>query len=303
MKQLEIVLGMCLTLALIAPTGCSDNVDAKPAGKSAAAGADKTPKEITLDLPKGATMKLKLVPDGEFFMGGKFKPAQAVKLFGGKENHYAGEHPRRKVKITKPFYIGVFEVTQAQWEAVMDAKPYEGKMLTKLGADYPVSWVTWNEAAEFCKKLSKKIGRPVALPTEAQWEYACRAGADTAFCYGDDPKKIGEYGWWRGNMIDNSKDKSYARKGGQKKPNAFGLHDMHGNVWEWCADWYDAKFYAAGQNVDPVCVKKSKTRAARGGSWYNDPIHLRSAARNSWTAPTYRHYNYGFRVIVKTAKP
>ena len=291
MKKLNIVLGICLALALSA-AGCADNTQAKPVAKP------KTMKTLTLDLGKGVTMKLVLVPAGDFLMGGKFKPAEAVKRFGGKENHYASEHPRRKVTITKPFYMGVYEVTQAQWEAVMDSKPYDGKMVTKIGPDYPASWLTWTEAGEFCSKLSKKIGKQVALPTEAQWEYACRAGSDTAFCYGDDPKKIGDYGWLGSNMVDNQKAKTYARKGGLRKPNAWGLYDMHGNIWEWCRDWYDAKFYASGKNADPVCVKKGKTVTSRGGSWYNDPIHLRSAARNSWTGPTYRHYNYGFRVIV-----
>jgi len=256
-------------------------------------------KTLTLNLGKGVAMKLVLVPAGDFMMGGKFDAAESVKRFGGKEVHYASERPRRKVTISKPFYMGVYEVTQAQWEAVMDSKPYAGKMLTKIGPDYPVSWVTWREATEFCEKLSKQTGRTVSLPSEAQWEYACRAGSKTAFCYGDDPKQIGRYGWLGSNMIDNDKSKSYARKGGRKKPNALGVYDMHGNVWEWCRDWYSQDFYAGGNNVDPVCVKKAKTVTARGGSWYNDPIHLRSAARNSWTGATYRHYNYGFRVIVK----
>jgi formylglycine-generating enzyme len=285
--------GIMLSLTLILAGGCADNTQAKPTAKT------KPAKTLTLNLGKGVVMKCALVPAGDFMMGGKFDAAESVKRFGGKEIHYAGERPGRKVTISKPFYIGVYEVTQAQWEAVMDSKPYADKMLTKIGPDYPASWITWNEAAEFCKKLSKKTGKQVALPTEAQWEYACRAGSTTAFCYGDDPKQISQYGWWRGNMIDNDKSKSYARKGGLKKPNALGVYDMHGNVWEWCSDWYAKDFYASGNNVDPLCVKKAKTRSARGGSWYNDPIHLRSAARNSWTAPTYRHYNYGFRVMVK----
>jgi formylglycine-generating enzyme required for sulfatase activity len=292
MKQLEIVLGTCLAVALISSAGCDDNVQAKGNAKP------KAPKKLTLDLAKGVTMKLVLIPAGDFLMGGKFTPAEAVKRFGGKEIHYASEHPRHKVTITKPFYMGVYEVTQSQWAAVMDSKPYDGKMLTKIGPDYPASWVNWNEATEFCSKLSRKIGRKVALPTEAQWEYACRAGADTAFCYGDGPHKIGDYGWWRGNMIDNDKGKSYARKGGLKKPNAWGLYDMHGNVWEWCRDYYAKDFYTKPKQVDPENTTEAKTRAVRGGSWYNDPIHCRSAARNSWTGPTYRHYNYGFRVVI-----
>jgi|MDTC01.2.fsa_nt_gb formylglycine-generating enzyme required for sulfatase activity len=300
MKKFEIIFAACLAIALIAPSGCSENVQAKTTAKPAAKDKVKTPpKTLTLDLPKGVKMKLVLIPAGEFMMGGKFSPAESAKKFGGKDIHYASEHPRHKVTISKPFYIGVFELTQAQWETVMDSKPYDGKMVTKIGPDLPASWMQWREAIEYCDKLSKKIGRKVALPTEAQWEYACRAGSETAFCYGDDPKKIGEYGWLGSNMIDNQKNKTYARKGGLRKPNAWGLYDMHGNVWEWCRDWYSKDFYASGKKVDPVCDKEAKTVVARGGSWYNDPIHLRSAARNSWTGPKYRHYNYGFRVIVE----
>jgi len=304
MKKLEIVFAACLAIAMIASSGCSESVQAKDAPKAEAkakakAGSKTPPKTLTLDLGKGVTMKLVLVPAGDFMMGGKFSPAESVKKFGGKANHYASEHPRRKVTISKPFYIGVFELTQAQWEAVMDEKPYDSKMVTKIGPDYPASWMQWTEANEYCAKLSKKLGKKIALPTEAQWEYACRAGSDTEFCYGDDPKKIGDYGWLGSNMIDNKKASTYARKGGLRKPNAWGIYDMHGNVWEWCRDWYDKDFYANGKNVDPVNLKESKTVTSRGGSWYNDPIHLRSAARNSWTGPKYRHYNYGFRIVVE----
>ena len=187
MKNFSIVLAACLAAVLIASAGCSENVQAKLASKA------KTPaKTLTLDLGKGATMKLVLIPAGEFMMGAKFTPAQVAKRFGGKEIHYADQRPQHKVTITKPFYIGVFEVTQSQWEAVMDEKPYADKMVTKTGPDYPASWIQWKEAKEYCVKLSKKLGRKVALPTEAQWEYACRAGSKTAFCYGDDPKNIGE---------------------------------------------------------------------------------------------------------------
>jgi formylglycine-generating enzyme required for sulfatase activity len=298
------VLICCLLQALTLASGCSTDVSA--ADRIAPAKKKPTPttqpakqKHITLELGKGVKIKLAFVPAGEFMMGGKFAPADAAKKYGGKDIHYVSERPRRKVTISKPFYIGVYEVTQAQFAAVMDSEPWKDKVMTKSGPDYPASWVNWIEADAFCKKLSKKTGKTVVLPTEAQWEYASRAGRDTVFCFGDDPAKIGDYGWWRGNMINVDKGKSYAPKVGSKKPNAWGLYDMHGNVWEWCRDWYSKDFYASGKNVDPVCVTEGKNRAVRGGSWYNDPCHLRSAARNSWCAPNYRHYNYGFRVIVQ----
>jgi formylglycine-generating enzyme required for sulfatase activity len=297
MKRFAIELAGYLAVALI--TACwSGNVQAQQSPKPAAE-AETLSKTLTLDLGNGVKMELVLIPAGEFMMGNKFPAAEAVKLFGGKEATYANEYPRHKVTISKPFYMGVYEVTQAQWETLMDSKPYAGKMVTKVGPEYPVSWAHSNEAIEYCSKLSKKLGKTVKLPTEAQWEYACRAGSDTAFCYGDDPKKIGEYGWFGGNMIDNEKVKTYARKGGLLKPNAWGLYDMHGNVWEWCRDWYSKDIYASGQNVDPEYTTETKHSTSRGGSWYNGEICLRSAARNSWTGPNYRHYNYGFRVIVE----
>ena len=297
MKRFAIVLAGYLAVALM--TACwSENVQAEHSPKPAAE-AETPPKTLTLDLGEGVKMELVLIPAGEFLMGNKLSAAEAAKLFGENDVNYSSERPRRMVTISKPFYMGVYEVTQSQWAAVMDSKPYVDKMVTKVGPDYPVSWVHSNEAIEYCSKLSKKIGKTVTLPTEAQWEYACRAGSDTVFCYGDDPKKISDYGWWGGNMVDNEKAKTYARKGGLKKPNAWGLYDMHGNVWEWCRDWYLKDFYASGKTVDPEYTEETKHRTARGGSWYNGEVCLRSAARNSWTGPNYRHYNYGFRVIVE----
>ena len=286
-----------VSAVLICSLACSLLMVSRYTG-AAQANQDKQPKHLTLDLAKGVKMKFAIIPAGEFMMGSKLTPAQATKLYGGRDTHYTCEHPRHKVRISKSFYMGVYEVTQSQWSAVMNSKPWDEKMLTKTGPDYPASWVNWNEATEFCGKLSKKIGKTVTLPTEAQWEYACRAGSETEFCYGDDPKKVGDYGWWAGNMVESKKAKSYARLVGQKRPNAWGLYDMHGNVWEWCRDWFHKDAYASAKNVDPEYTKETKTRTVRGGSWYNPPGNLRSAGRNSWCGPKYRHYNYGLRVII-----
>jgi formylglycine-generating enzyme required for sulfatase activity len=273
-------------------------------GADEAVGKTHQPKTMTLDLGKGVTMKLVLIPAGKFMMGSKLSPAEDVSRYGADEPYFALEHPRHQVTISKPFYIGVYEVTQPQFTAVMGFEPWKdpaqnAKMLTKLGPDYPASWVHWHEATEFCGKLSKAVGRKVSLPTEAQWEYACRAGSETAFCFGDDPSKLVEYAWLSGNMVDGDKSKSYARQTGHKKPNAWGLYDMHGNVWEWCRDWFDKDFYASGNDVDPVNTIEAKCATVRGGSWYNDACHLRSSSRNNWYGPTYRHYNVGFRVVVE----
>ena len=286
-----------LTVAILLCAGCATDKVAGQAG---------LPKDMTLDLGKGATMKLVLVPAGKFMMGSKLSPAKNASKYASEEKYFTLEVPRHEVTITKPFYIGVYEVTQPQYVAVMgpkslpwlvqDEKP---KMLTKLGPNYPASWLHWHEATEFCRKLSKTLGKKVSLPTEAQWEYACRAGSKTAFCFGDDPSKLSEYGWWVENQHGADGERFGTREGGLKKPNAWGLYDMHGNVWEWCRDWFDKDFYASGNNVDPVNTNEAKCATCRGGSWYNPDYILRSASRNNWYGPTYRHYNVGFRVIVE----
>ena len=255
---------------------------------------------IALNLGKGATMKLVLIPAGKFMMGRKLSAAEAVRLCGGKEAHYADERPRHEVTISPGapgFYMGVCEVTYSQWRAVMPTEPWAGKVCVKAEADHAASWMNWHEVSEFCQVLSKKTGKKVRLPTEAQWEYACRAGTETVYCFGDDKSKLGDYAWYHDNTRKTGR--SYAHPVGRKKPNAWGLHDMHGNVWEWCRDWYAKEFYATADKVDPENTTETKHRAVRGGSWHNDPSRCRSASRNSWTGPAYRHYNYGFRVVVE----
>lgn len=261
--------------------------------------ADDT-RNLTLDLGKGITMKLVLIPAGKFMMGSKLSPAAVVEKFGGKAERHTCEHPRREVTISKPFYMGIHEVTQAQWLTIMATEPWKDKVGVKAGDSHAASWMNSLEAIEFCKKLSTKTGRSIALPTEAQWEYACRAGTTTVFSYGDDPSKMGDYAWYFDNCRAGDEKEEYAHVVGQKKPNAWGLYDMHGNLWEFCRDWYAEDFYAKGPNVDPENTTETKHRAIRGGSWHNGSILGRCAGRNTWTGPKYIHYNYGFRVVVET---
>jgi len=250
---------------------------------------------LTLDLGKGVTMKLALVPAGKFLMGSKLSAAEVARTYNTKEERFADEHPRHEVTISRPFYMGIYEVTQAQWRAVMGTEPWKDKISGKPGENHAASWMNWYEASEFCERLSKKTGRIVALPTEAQWEYACRAGTTTTFCFGDDTSELGDYAWYQDNTRKTGE--AYAHGVGQKKPNAWGLYDMHGNVWEWCRDWYAKDFYAKGKKADPENTTETPHRAIRGGSWHNDPRYCRAAARNSWNTSNYRHYNYGFRVV------
>ena len=201
------------------------------------------------------------------------------------------------VTLTKPFSLGKTEVTQGQWKSVMDTEPWHGKGDVKADKDCPATYVSREDATDFCKKLTEierksgklKANEEYRLPTEAQWEYACRAGTTTAFSFGDDESKLGEYGWFGGN----TRGEDYAHKVGTKKPNPWGLHDMHGNVIEWCSDWYEEKL-AGG--IDPVGPNAGSSRVLRGGYWSSIASNCRSASRDG-NYPTYRYYSYGFRIV------
>ena len=234
-------------------------------------------------------MKLKLIPAGEFMMG---SPADEA-------DRNNDEGPQHRVRITKPFYMGVTEVTQGQWFAVMGTKPWTGKEYVKEGDDYPAVYVSWDDAVEYCKKLSTQDGNSYRLPTEAEWEYACRGGKSTAYSFGSDVIKLSDYGWWGGLLGDgNAKSEQYAHRVGTKKANAFGLHDVHGNVFEWCQDIYDGKAYSSrsGTTADPLSSSGSEYRVLRGGSWSNLSRNARSATRGR-NRPVYRNSYIGFRVV------
>jgi len=251
-----------LAAALLAAPGCSS----QPEPSQGNTDQTEPPKELTLDLGGGVAMKLVLISAGKFTMG------------EGEDQH--------EVTLSKPFYMGVTEVTQAQYQAVMGANPSDFK-----GETNPVDSVSWDNATEFCKKLYKKTRQAVRLPTEAEWEYACRAGSNTHFCFGDADEGLGDYAWYDANSDYTT------HPVGKKKPNAWGLYDMHGNVWEWCSDWYLGE-YAAGQAADPTGPARGSARVIRGGCWYASPRLCCSAYR--WgDDPTYRYYYiYGLRVVV-----
>lgn len=209
------------------------------------------------------------IPEGTFQMGS--------------ENGDEDEKPVHPVKLS-PFYISRTPITQAQYEAVMGTNPSHFK-----GQDNPVDSVSWNDAMAFCEKLSSKSknGEKFTLPTEAQWEYACRAGSTAKFCYGDDAEQLGEYAWYD----QNSEGQTHPV--GEKAPNAWGLYDMHGSVWEWCLDWYGE--YPTDPVTDPRGPESGDSRVLRGGSWCYLPYYCRSAYRNC-NIPDLRRNNVGFRV-------
>jgi len=230
------------------------------------------PAGLTLDLGKGVTMKLVLIRPGKFLMGSP----------DSEQGRKTEEGPQHQVTITKPFYMGVTEVTQAQYEAVMGTNPSKFK-----GPSNPVDNVTWDEAVEFCRKLSEKTGKAVRLPTEAEWEYACRAGTKTRYSFGDSDSVLGDYAW------SGSNSGGMTHPVGQKKPNPWGLYDMHGNVYEWCADWFGS--YSGGASTDPQGAASGKLRVSRGGAWHSiDPLTRRCAYRGR-NDPAGRLEVHGFR--------
>jgi formylglycine-generating enzyme required for sulfatase activity len=265
--------------------------------------------QLTLDLGKGVSMKLVLIPAGKFMMGNHETPAETVKKVGGFERNMLDEYPAHEVTISKLFYMGIYEVTQAQWKAVMGTEPWKAeRALGYMRAqprpqgfdDYPVAFVDSYDAIEFCRKLSKKTGITVSLPSVAQWEYACRAGTTTTFSFGDDLSKLIDYGWYGGKNAGQKED--YAHRVGQLKPNPWGLYDMHGNVWEFCRDWYDKDYYSRSPSVDPENTMKTDRVSLRSGAFHSVPSVSRSAKRNNWAYPKSARYNYGIRVIVAADK-
>ena len=274
MKTTAKVSGMLVVLLALAH---GRGADAPPPAKPApAAKRAEPPRELTLSLSSKAAMKLVLVPAGKFVMG---SPKE-------ERDRLDSEGPRRDVTLSKAFYLGIYHVTQEQYEAVTGTNPSKFKEATR-----PVEQVSWNDAVAFCRKASAKTGKRFRLPTEAEWEYACRAGTDTCFSFGDDDRALGEHAWFS----DNSGKSTHPV--GQKKPNAWGIYDMHGEVWQWCSDWY-ADSYTGAASKDPQGPKSGKNHVCRGGSWLGSPSMCRSAFRTS-TAPGNRIAYFGFRVVVE----
>ncbi|MGD0089134.1 MAG: formylglycine-generating enzyme family protein [Planctomycetota bacterium] len=266
-------------VSLIAPggiiTGCAFGAEPKPVDAAAYAKEHGLEPTMSLDLGNGVALELVLIPAGKFVMG---SPAE--------EKYHSDDETQHEVTISNPFYMGKYEVTQEQYEEVMGSNPSQFK-----GPKNPVETGSWNEAQEFCKKLGAKTSKTIKLPTEAQWEYACRAGSTTAYCFGEGENGLADYAWYDGNSGRRT------HPVGEKKPNSWGLYDMHGNVWEWCQDWYGHKYYAESPKADPLGPAKGAEHVLRGGSWDYDPVICRSAYRRGY-APIPRTLIGGLRVVV-----
>ena len=224
-------------------------------------------------------------PPGSFLMG---SPSS--------EPDRDDDETQHSVTLTRGFWMLKTQVTQAMWKSVMGTSISQQRdkantpwPLSGEGSDYPMYFVSWEECRSFCEKLSEKLGLTVSLPTEAQWEYACRAGTTGAYA-GD----LGEMGWYGSNSGYET------HPVGQKKPNAWGLDDMHGNVWEWCQDWYGS--YSTSPTSDPTGPSSGSSRVLRGGSWGNSARCCRSAYRGR-LSPDYRDGILGFRPVLASPVP
>jgi formylglycine-generating enzyme required for sulfatase activity len=307
-RQFRIVLWL-LSFLLFSQVGC------QPA----------PPKKLT----NSTGMKLTYIPPGSFTMGAApgepgAKPAEK----------------QHKVTLSKGFYMGIYEVTQDQYLRIMGKNPsiFHGDMLLKnkkiaatlepgvIGHNHPVDHVTWDDAVEFCKRLSelpeeKKARHVYRLPTEAEWEYACRAGTTTAYNTGDSRFSLDQSGWYgdnAGSQPIDSAEKFREAKGnikkyalglmangntphpvGRKKPNAWGLYDMHGNLWEWCSDW--SGDYPTEDIIDPKGPSEGKDKVHRGGCYLVESALCRSSTRNS-DPPGDTYYYLGFRVVMEVGR-
>jgi|694.fasta_scaffold87258_6 formylglycine-generating enzyme required for sulfatase activity len=235
------------------------------------------PQVLIETLPGGIELEMIIIPAGTFTMG---------------SDEYDREKPQHQVNLQE-FYLGKYPVTQEQYQAVMGNNPSNFKDNPKN----PVEQVSWDDAQEFCKKLNQLIvGKDFRLPTEAEWEYACRAGTQTRYYFGDDAAKLGDYGWYD----ENSDSKTHAV--GQKKPNDWGLYDMSGNVWEWCEDPYHDSYANKPENIKNNgntiwSSSDTSSRLLRGGSWLYDSRNCCSAIRYGYNADV-RNINIGFRLAV-----
>lgn len=246
--------------------------------------------EDTFMLPGDVPLTMVLIPAGTFNMG-----ALADEL-----DSLAFDKPSHSVELTHDFWIGKYEVTKAQWEAIMETRPWEGHDHVIEEPDSAAVFVSWNDTQTFLSALSDYTSATYRLPTEAEWEYSCRAGTTTRFYWGDDLTytDIDDYAWWGDNAF--SEGEGYAHIVGLKLPNDFGLYDMSGNAWEWCQDWFDG--YPVGPVTDPAGPVTGTWKICRGGGWYNSTVReeqssLRSACRNVWV-PTSLFTDFGFRLCL-----
>lgn len=248
------------------------------------------------DATNSIGIKFKLIRPGKFLMGAPKNDAAQIEC----------EAPQHLVEIAQPFYMGVYPVTRGQFAAFVEDAGYKAEnektgdkptwrnphfKSYEASDDDPVVFVSWNDAGQFCKWLSKKENKTYELPTEAEWEYACRAGTTTAYSFGDDPKSLDDYAWYAANSDFQT------HPVGGKQPNPWGLYDMHGNVCQWCTNQFG--LYRSEDIRDQLRDRLSKFRIIRGGSFRGKPQVCRSTYRNLG-APEGSGDDVGFRVVLRS---
>ncbi|MEI8355572.1 MAG: formylglycine-generating enzyme family protein [Deltaproteobacteria bacterium] len=264
-------------------------------------GSIKTGAIKTVDIGGGVKMDFVWCPPGTFMMGSsRVQQCQAIKALPAdlkqdtKQSTLTAiqnEGPQHRVTFTKGFWMAKTEVTQAQWKRVMGNNPSKFK---EAGPNAPVETVSWSECHEFIMKLNElpriRTAGMLRLPTDAEWEYAARAGTQTAYYFGDDSATLGDYAWFAGNSGMKSHPVA------QKNPNAWGLFDMHGNVWEWCANWFGP--YSPEYEADPQGSKSGPGRVGRGGGWDDFAGDLRAAYRSFGRPADFKASPLGFRPVI-----
>ena len=256
------MLGLFVLMGLLLSFGCGVDGDSPtgPVGE-----------DITVDLPGGVSMDLVWIEPGTFVLG---SPAS-------EEGRRQDEGPQHEVEVSQGFWLGKYEITQAQWEAVMGTTPWSGQDFVQPDPNHPAVYISWEDLQLFVGRLNRAAGEALyRLPTEAEWAYACRAGTTTRWSFGDDESRLGDYAWYHDNTWEIGLE--HPQPVGKKRPNPWGLYDMHGNVWEWCLDLYGS--YSNRSQIDPSGPDRlplgRPERVMRGGNFsYNSP-GVRSAIRH-----------------------
>jgi formylglycine-generating enzyme required for sulfatase activity len=239
----------------------------------------------TFPLPGGEALKMVWIDPGTFKMG-------SPDTEPGREDD---EGPEHAVTISRGFYLGKYEVTQRQWEEVVGSRPWIGKDFVQDHPDHPAAFVSWNDVKTFIHRLNIAEGDSIyRLPTEAEWEYAARAGTTTSWPFGNDSTRLGDYTWYFDSAW--SQGEAYPHPVGTKLPNPWGLYDIHGNVWEWVQDWYSSSYYNVSPGVDPQGPAPESHRSVRGGAFSCSSRYLRSAERY-FSLPSYLTSDNGLRLV------
>ena len=252
-------------------------------------------RELTIQLPGGAPIAMVWVDPGTFHMGAL--PPDLDDLDDEADERVSDQLPDHQVTITAGFWLGKFELTQAQWEAVMDTRPWANLPSAQSDPDQPAVFISWDDAQSFIHRLNQAAGDSLyRLPTEAEWEYACRAGTATRWSFGDRQTLLIDHAWYEKNAWEAGE--RYAHPAGTKIANPWGLYHMHGNAEEWVQDWYGATYYEDAPERDPQGPARGFSRVLRGGN-YGDPAEdVQSSYRNA-ARPDFLSSLYGMRILAR----